>query len=272
MACIDTATEPVAIDLWLAGTAVEGPIEARGGVPVTLERAALAFGPLTLCAGVQAGDNCDAALVEWTDAAVVNALESRAVEVGALVGVSGEARSYMYDFGFVSLLTSIEPLPLAATEALDGASVVLEGSAGVGTQTIPFRASLRLMQPADVERGSPLVRSGADDALSLPLTPSAASITLRIDAAPWVRDIDFVALVENRECAAGVGRVCAGAVERQCAPDGSMESERDCRDSGEVCLRGIGCTAQLDITAGSQAAAAIRTALLAGPRPSITLE
>ncbi|MFT5359051.1 MAG: hypothetical protein ACI9KE_006294, partial [Polyangiales bacterium] len=66
------------------------------------------------------------------------------MSVGVLTGISGSARSYMYDLGFVSLLTTSVPLPLAAAESLGGASYIVEGSAEVDGTMIPFSARAAL--------------------------------------------------------------------------------------------------------------------------------
>lgn len=265
--CIDTGAEPVAVPLGVAGTDPGGAIEARGGVAVVLERADLAFGPLTLCAGFQAGDNCDAALVEWTDAVVVDALDPEPQAVGTLEGISGTARSYMYDLGYVSLLTDSNPLELPAAASLGG-SYRIEGVAEVEGVAIPFRASAALAQPADVERGIPVVRSRADSGFALALEPETASLTVRFDPAPWVADVDFRALVQHGVCGPGVDVVCDGQRELRCGPAGEVEREVACGEAGQVCAPDRGCVDRIELAAGSQAASAIRTALLAGRPPT----
>jgi len=266
--CIDTGAEPVSIPLSLAGTAVEGPAIARGGVPVIIERAELAFGPLTLCAGYQAGEGCDSALAEWTDGAVIDVLDPTPVSVGHLVGISGLARSYMYDLAFVSLLTSPDPLPLPAAEVLGGVSYVLEGQAEVDGQSIPFAASAALVQDASVERGIPIVRSGGADTFALELDRSTEPLILRFDAAGWVADIDFAALVQRGVCAPGVDRVCAGQRALECDESGGVASESDCAAAGQVCQPDVGCVGRIALGPGSQALSAIRTTLLSRARPS----
>ncbi|MFK8000727.1 MAG: hypothetical protein AB8H86_14100 [Polyangiales bacterium] len=267
LGCIDTGAEPVSIPLSVAGTASEGII-ARRGVPVTLERADLAFGPLTLCAGFQAGDNCDSALAEWRDSVVIDALDPAAMPVGALDGVGGSARSYMYDLGFVSLLTTSDPLSLPAAEALGGASYVLEGSAEVDGVTIPFSARAVLSQSATVERGIPIIRSGPGEAFARELDETSEPLTLRFDPAAWVSDIDFGALVQSRSCTTDVDVVCDGQLEHECALDGSVASTRECTANGEVCQPGVGCVERIELAPGSQALSAIRTALLSQTRPA----
>lgn len=267
VACIDTGASPISIPLSLAGTESD-VILARRDVPVTLERADLAFGPLTLCAGFQAGDNCDSALAEWNDAVVVDALNSEATQVGDLAGVGGSARSYMYDLGFVSLLTTSTPLALPASDALGGASYVLEGFAEVDGITIPFSARAVLSQSSTVERGVPIIRSGPGEAFSRELDETSGPLTVRFDPAAWVSDIDFGALVQTRSCTVDVDVVCDGQLEQMCAPDGTVESTRDCAATGDVCQPNEGCVERIELADGSQALSAIRTALLSQTRPA----
>ncbi len=265
--CIDTGAEPVAIPLSVAGTDT-ATVTGRGGVPVALERADLAFGPLTLCAGFQAGDVCDSALAEWTDAVVVDALDPNASMVGELSGISGSARSYMYDLGFVSLLTTSEPLALEAAESLGGASYVIEGSADVDGVSIPFRASAALRQRADVERGIPIVRSDPGAGFALELDAATSPITLRFDPAAWVADVDFAALVQRGSCAPGVERVCDGQRALTCDETGAIATETDCAAMDQVCAPNDGCVDRIELQPGSQGLSAIRTALLSRAPPT----
>ena len=235
---------------------------------MTLERADLAFGPLTLCAGFQAGDNCESALAEWRDAVVVDTLNPAPTRVGELVGVTGSARSYMYDLGFVSLLTTSTPLALPAAEALGGSSFVVEGFAEVEGTTIPFSARAVLTQSASVERGIAIIRSGPDVAFSRELDASNAPLTVRFAPSAWVRDIDFTALVQRLACAPNVDVVCDGQLEQRCAADGTVQSAVSCTDVGQVCQPNTGCVERIELAPGSQALSAIRTALLAQTRPT----
>jgi hypothetical protein len=266
--CIDTGTEPVSIPFSAAGTEAAGPIDARHGVTVDLERADLAFGPFTVCAGFQAGDNCDAALAEWTESAVVDALDPAPQRLGDLEGLSGSARSYMYDHGYVSLLTRTDPLELPAAAELGGASFVVEGTANVEGVTIPFRGAAVLAQPASVERGSPIVRSGTDEGFALELDPHTAPLTIRFDPRSWVEDIDFTFFLQDAVCSADREVVCAGQQELLCGPDGDVLGETDCSAAGQVCLRDVGCVDRVELAPGSQGLAAIRNAILAGAPPT----
>lgn len=265
--CIDTGTEPVSIPFSAAGRAPSGPIDARHGATVTLERADLAFGPFTLCAGFQAGDNCDAALADWPEAAVVDTLDPTLQRLGELEGISGSARSYMYDLGYVSLLTDADPLELPAAAEL-GASFVVEGTVMVEGVAIPFRGAAALSQPASVERGSPIVRSGTDDDFALELDADTAPLTIRFDPRSWVEDIDFTVFLQDEMCSADRPVVCAGQQELRCASDGAIVEETDCAAAGRVCARNVGCVDRVELASGSQALAAIRNAILAGAPPS----
>ena len=83
-ACAETSQERVQIPLEVTGTAPAGTVLSLGDVPVTLTRADLAFGPLYLCAGTQAGELCETARLEWLDSVVVDALdEAGHLELGA---------------------------------------------------------------------------------------------------------------------------------------------------------------------------------------------
>ena len=266
--CIDTGVEPVSVPLSAAGTSTSGPILARHDVPVTLDRADLAFGPFTVCAGFQAGDNCDSALADWTEAAVIDTLDPVPQRLGNLEGIGGSARSYMYDHGYVSLLTDTRRLELPAADELGGSSFVVEGSATVDGVNIPFRASSVLAQSASVERGSPIVRSGTDDEFALELHADTAPLTVRFDPRSWVEDIDFRVLSQNETCAMDQEVVCQLQTELECGPSGEILRETDCSALGLVCAPDVGCVDRIELEPGSQGLAAIRNAILAGKPPA----
>jgi hypothetical protein len=191
--CIDTSQRPIDLPLRLVGTAPTDPLFV-GDWTVTLTEARLAFGPLYLCAGVQAGTLCETARAEWLGSAVVDTLSETEIEAGRLRGVSGPVRSYMYDLGITSLLTQQSPLVLDAAAALGGSSLVLRGTAIRGTDTVRFGIDLPVHQEAGTEIGVSVVRKSGSDPFSYELTGGESGLTLRFDARAWVSQIDFAAL------------------------------------------------------------------------------
>ncbi|MCA9692435.1 MAG: hypothetical protein KC636_22745 [Myxococcales bacterium] len=269
-ACVDTGGGAVAVPLYVAGTAQAGPIDGKDGVTIELARAELAFGPLYLCAGAQAGELCETARLEWLESAVVDALDDAPREVGALTGVTGWVRSWMFDLGVTSLLTRDEPLALAAADALDGASVALEGVAHVGDVALPFRAAALIQQEEQTERGVPVLRKSASEEFEHEVTVAEAGLLVRFDPAPWVAQIDFASYLVEETCSIdGPTIACAGAVEQRCA-GADVEATRDCAALDALCLRGIGCASELELEAGGQGLKAIRDQVVAGPRPTFT--
>ena len=272
--CIDTSIQTTSVGLRLAGTDVATPFEGRNGAIIELTRAELAFGPLYLCSGSQAGALCDEAVAEWRDAAVIDALDGGAGEVGAMNALTLTARSYMYDHGIVSLLTQDEPLVTEAAESLGPASVRVEATVSVDSVAVPIALAVRVQQSADAEQGVPVVRSGESDGFEVPLAEGGATrLTVRFDPRGWLGGADFTDLVERADCAVRPSELtCAGAVEQQCAPDGTVAFSRDCAGIGQACVPGIGCTPRVELDPDSQPGRALRTALEAGPRPTFTFE
>jgi len=192
-----------------------------GGWEIQLTRAELAFGPLYLCAGEKAGELCDVAKAEWVDSAVVNALDPQGHKVGALHGTAGETRSFMYDLGIVSMLTQKQPLVLDSAERLDGASVVVEGTARRDDIGYPFALKLAIAQGPDTEVGVPVVRKKLTDEFEHTLA-EGQRLRLQFDATTWVEDIDFQAIYDE----AG----CTGTCEEQ-TPTGDTQAARALRNS-----------------------------------------
>lgn len=197
-ACVDAGTSMKSVELRVAGN-TRSVIPARNGWQVTLERARLAFGPLWLCAGKTAGELCDVARAEWLDAVVVDALDDEAKTVGELWGSEGDVRSWMYDYGLVSLLTTPKPHRTEAANNLGGNSVDVVGCASKQEQRVCFALRLPVAQSTAAEQGVPVVRvSGNGNVLTYFGTDQR--LTLVFDAADWVGTIDFDGLPAANGC------------------------------------------------------------------------
>jgi hypothetical protein len=267
-ACSDTGQARARVPLYLAGTDIE-EAQGAGDVAITLERAALAFGPLYLCAGHQAGQYCERARLEWLESAVVDLLDPEPYHAGELVGVTGAVRSYMFDLGFASLLTLGQPLAMPATEDLGGVSLRVEGIARTESVDLPFTVALVVAQEVATELGVPVVRKQTTEVFAHEVGEDEPGLVIRFDPSSWLSGVDFSGFVEDAECAAaGTAVVCAQTVEQRCAPDGSVAQSRDCAETGEVCLRGQGCAERLWIEHGTPGASGIVSTVVAGTRPS----
>jgi hypothetical protein len=268
LACAETGQERTSVPLLLAGTDVSAGITAVGDVPVTLVRADLAFGPLYLCSGFQAGDLCDTARLEWLDSAVIDTTRAEPIEVGALVGVTGPVRSWMFDLGLSSQLTQPEPVVLDAAQELGGASVVLEGSADVNGVVVPFHAAVPVQQVDETELGVPVIRKSTSDTFSHDVSPNDEGLVIRFNPALWIEGVDFRTFVSTATCTGENRIVCAGFVEQTCNIDGGVASSRDCAALEQACWGGQGCSEQLEIEPESAAFRSIRNAVVSGERPA----
>lgn len=198
--CLDTGLDDVRIPLRLAGTTLDAPFPVRGGWQVELERAELAFGPLTLCAGARPGGFCDTARAEWLDSAVVDVLSTEPSHVGELRGSGGTVRSSMYDLGIVSLLTEGQPLVLPAAEALGGNSVRLAGRAARDGAAIRFTAQVRIGETDGMASGFPAIRLASTPDQVRELGEPGLALSVRFDARPWLENVDFDGLLASDEC------------------------------------------------------------------------
>lgn len=266
--CAETGQDRTRVPLFVAGTDVSEPILAVGEVPVTIERAQLAFGPLYLCAGATAGDLCDTARLEWLESIVVDTTDSQPAAAGELFGITGPVRSWMYDLGISSQLTRTTPFVLDAASELGGASLVIEGRAVVDGIELPFAGSVVIQQTDETELGVPVVRKSASEAFFRDIGTEESGLVVRFDPGAWVRGIDFRTLVATDTCsAAGPAIVCDGTVERTCE-DGTELSRRDCGELGQVCSPEQGCSDGLTLEPSSEAYRSVRNALVSQGRPS----
>lgn len=267
--CSGTGQDRVEIPLLASGADVSSPVMAVGDVPVTIQRADLAFGPFYLCAGNTAGDLCDTARVEWLETAVIDTTSEEPMPLGSLDGVSGAVRSWMFDLGISSQLSRSQPYVLEAAEQLGGASFVLEGLVTLNGLEVPFSASVPIQQTETTELGVPIIRKGSGEEFSHDITGAESGLTLRFDPSAWVSRIDFGGLVEETTCSPeGPPVVCQGQVEQTCDESGALAEERDCDSLGQVCLKGQGCAAELKLDPETTAYRSLSVALTTTGRPA----
>lgn len=170
---------------------VEIPVSVRGtdaaefagedGWTITLDRADVAFGPLTLCASINPGDACESARAEMLETVVIDAVDPLTHEVGALRGSEGTVRSLMHDYGVSWLLTQTAPAPI------DGASLVASGHASRGTDVVLFDARITI---APSRAGLVVVRRSLADGEEQTLTADSR-LTVVVDPRPWFAQIDW---------------------------------------------------------------------------------
>lgn len=209
-ACLDTGVDVASAELRVRGDTAS-TIAARDGWVVTLQHAKIAFGPLWLCPGNTAGELCDVARGEWLDSVVVDALDNETKVAGEMWGHEGEVRSWMYDYGLVSLLTAKEPFRSEAAKELGGNSVELRGCATKEMRTeVCFSLALPVSQSTEAERGVAVVRvSGGGQALAR--FGQVRRLTATFDAATWLGAVDFEALSALQTCEPGCDVLELGA-------------------------------------------------------------
>lgn len=149
-----------------------------GDWTVTLDDARIAWGPAYFCTTPFADvDLCPEALAELRAAATIDALDPSPQVLGELDGLSGTARSVMFDYGISWLL----PATMAAPDpgAVDGAhSAHFAGTAVRGTTRLRFVADVDMVplnSGINAAHGVPVMHRFVDDAdaLTVRVDPSA---------------------------------------------------------------------------------------------------
>jgi hypothetical protein len=199
-ACADVGQSYAEVPLLVSGSDLQQPVLAAGGVSLTVRRAELAFGPLYLCAGAQAGDLCETARLEWLDSVRIDLMDPHPRRVGSLAGTTGHVRSWMYDLGISSQLTREDPFVLDAARGLGGASLIVEGLANRGGGDVPFEVAVVIQQGSEAERGVPVVRKGTGEVFNHEVTGREQGLLVRFDAAPWLRSMNLSAEVAASSC------------------------------------------------------------------------
>ena len=198
--CGDVGQSQAEVPLYVSGSELAGAVVAVGDVMLTIDRAELAFGPLYLCAGAQAGELCDTARLEWLGSVRIDLTVAEPKRAGTLSGTTGRVRSFMYDLGISSQLTENEPFVLDAAQALGGASLVMEGYASYDGSDVPFIVAVVVQQGADVERGVPVVRKGTGDSFNHDVTDADPGLWVRFDASAWLARLDLRSELAKSVC------------------------------------------------------------------------
>lgn len=271
--CLDTGQDRAEVPLLVAGTATPPVVLTEGDVPLAVDRADLAFGPLYLCPGNTAGDLCDVARLEWLDAVVVDTLDATPRAVGTLEGVTGRVRSWMYDLGISSQLTATDPVPLPAAQDLGDASFVLEAQVSYAGQDVPVVARVAVQQSDDTELGVPVIRKPSTLLFDRDVASDDPGLRVTFDPTVWITGLDLRPLLDPASCELdGPPSVCDGPIEQLCAPDGAVTGTTDCAAEGHVCVQGRGCVETLEILRGTPEYSSLWIALTAGERPVFTWE
>ncbi|MEM9072070.1 MAG: hypothetical protein AAGE52_26425 [Myxococcota bacterium] len=187
--CIDTGLSPVEPELVVQGSAVPESFEVRDGWVVELRRADLAFGPLYLCAGAQAGDLCEVARGEFLRSITIDALDPEPRSIGTFPALDGPTRSAMWDYGYTWDLTEQMPAPTEAGEELQ-ASVVLEGTARRDDDVVDFLAEVVI---APNREGLVIVR--APNAFEHSIDDNDR-LVVSVDPEGWLSGVRFDDLVD----------------------------------------------------------------------------
>lgn len=267
--CAETGSERVEVPLFASGRQLDEEITTVGGHPLALERAELAFGPLYLCAGFQAGQLCETARLEWLDAQVLDLLDAEARQLGVLEGVTGQVASWMFDLGLSSQLTDNRPFVFDAARQLGGVSLRLSGRVLFDEIPLTVSAALALQQEESTELGVPILRKSSSERFLHEVEVGEAGLLVAFDVSAWARNLDFSEFQQTAACeAGGAARVCAGSLEQSCDEAGTLTATRDCTELGEACIKGLGCATELTLDEESAAFRSLRNAVFAGARPS----
>lgn len=200
LACTDVGQTYVELPLYAAGSELPPTLLAVGDVTLRIDRAELAFGPLYLCAGTQAGELCDTARLEWLRSTRIDLTDPEPRRAGTLTGTTGSVRSWMYDLGISSQLTRGEPFVLDAARQLGGASLLVRGSARSDGPEVPFEVAVVVQQGADVERGVPVIRKSPSDAFGHEIAETDSALWVTFDLSDWLARVDMRSALSASPC------------------------------------------------------------------------
>lgn len=191
-ACNDTGRAYVDIPLHAVG----GPdrLETDDGWSVSITRAELALGPIWLCATESASPEfCDASVLELTDSVRIDALDPEMQLLATMRGVTGTARSVMFDYGISWLPTASRARPTSG--AIDGHSARFEARAThTDGRTFELACDLDLLPPM---QGAVVIRGQRIEAREI--VSSDDALVVRVDATRWLSRLDYERLAARGE-------------------------------------------------------------------------
>ena len=183
------------IDFKTQGTRIE-EVDVDEGILV-VNRAELAFGPLYLCSGLQAGHLCETARLEFVESKIIDLLDDQEVTLGQLTGMSGLVQSWMFDLGIVSTRTHSKPVVLESARDLGGHSFVLEGTLTFQGRSIPLTIATALSQSDTTEQGVSLIRKSQSESFRYTITKEQIlgkdqrSMLMRFQFKDWLEILNF---------------------------------------------------------------------------------
>lgn len=155
-----------------------------GGWTVTLDKAALLFGPAYFCAAATgAATLCTTAIAEIRQESLIDALDPNPQSLGDVHGFTGTIRSASYDHGVHWFVTEIQPG--ADNVALGGHSAIFAGQAQRGAETILFDARIDIPPPVQGERAVIRILE------PVTLASDEAKLEVKFDISKWISNIDF---------------------------------------------------------------------------------
>jgi hypothetical protein len=175
-----------------SGFAVGTPASAiaAGDWTVTLDVAAVAFGPVYFCAA-EAGSAtlCETAIAEIPRVTRVDALDPTPTPLGDVRGFEGAIRSASYDYGIHWFLT--DPSPVADAASPGGHSARLSGRAVRGTEAVEFIAEVDVLAQFQGQRAVPSAPVSAG------VEGDGVRLDVHFDAGEWIGGIDFDAAAKS---------------------------------------------------------------------------
>ncbi|UJR85307.1 hypothetical protein [Sandaracinus amylolyticus] len=182
--CAETGREYVEVPLFVAGG--ESSFSSEGWT-LTLTRADVAFGPLYLCSTESASpEHCESAILELTSAVTIDGVDPSLQSVGNTFGITGTARSGMWDYGISWLPTETRARPLeGAVDGESSARFVAQVTHEDG-RAFEVQADLAI---APSTRGVIVVRGRRVEEHEI--TSSDDALTVRVDPIAWWQRVDL---------------------------------------------------------------------------------
>ncbi len=189
--CDDSSTTGqalVAYTMYGTGTGTTDFVSGDGW-DIHLDEARLAFGPVEFCAHVPTFEikdsmtGCGVVMGQLSVAGVIDALDVQEQELGTVQGIEGQIHSVSYDMG-VSW-PSTQASPKTVTDALDGFSVRVSGTATKDGSEVPFVFEVTVTPP---NQGLFAVRGIPADGS---VTQETSSVVVSTDPVQWLRYVDW---------------------------------------------------------------------------------
>ncbi|MDA3863623.1 MAG: hypothetical protein PF689_07100 [Deltaproteobacteria bacterium] len=184
----DTGEKLIEYPLYVQGNSQAASFTSGDGWQIQLESAKMVFGNLLLCSHLptftkDSLTDCGEVMGEFAGAAEVDVLSDEEVNLGMVMGITGQIHSAGYNFGFIWMSSQGEPVFLNPVNK--ERSIYLKGNASRDASSFEFEFEI------DVVPAKQGITGVGGISLKADVSSQTRSLKLVTDPSDWLAGIEF---------------------------------------------------------------------------------